>query len=143
MMSAHVDGTVIARRENDCNNLCKLLKKSFPTNNLEELAHCIRCAFTPNREKDTPNITQLSRIDKLTGRFHVTHWSPTATCKTVHMIPRGEGEEKYTERYMKVVSGLMWLTNTTRSDIAIAVCIIACFAQEQSKQHWNTVLGML
>lgn len=64
------------------------------------------------------------------------------TLKSVHLMSHRGGDDKYTEPYREPIGGLVWLSNTTCTDIARAAQRLL-LPQDPSKQYWKVLLRIL
>ena len=141
MLGAHVDDMIAAGYKDDCDRLCLHLRESFSTNILGDLRYYTGCSFT--RQKGKITISQHACIAKLTEKLGMYLTSDTPACTRVDLSPRSENGEESEGPYREVVGSLLWVANTTRSDISNAVRDVARHAHSPSKTHWATVVKIV
>ena len=99
-----------------------------PVKNLGELRWYGGCRYTREREMGTLTISQKTFADELVG-----------------VKPEEFNEDEMVENwpFREIVGNLMWLSISTRPDIANAVRAVARYCTAPRAIHWKTALGIL
>ena len=99
-------------------------------------------------------IYQADYVQKILEKFNMDKSYPTKTPMVVRSLdiekdpfrPREEEEEEILGPhvpYLSVIGALMYLANSTRSDIAFAVNLLARHSAAPTKHHWVGVKTVL
>ena len=114
-----------------------------PVKNLGELRWNEGCHFTREREMDTLKISQKTFADELVKKFCVTSTQSVPLRVGVKLEDFDEGERVENWPFRELVGSLMWLSISTRPDIANAVRAVARYCTARRAIHWKAALGIL
>ena len=99
-----------------------------------------------NRQSHTIKLTQSIYIEQVLTRFGMKNCNPTSVPAntSVHLVPTTDKDELAPEPlYRALVGCLLYLANTTRPDIAMAVGSCARFVSKPSLTHWKAAKHIL
>jgi len=96
-------------------------------------------------------LSQEAYCKRLLKQFNITSYSPATTplppgiILSIEDCPATPDEENKMKDtlFWKALGLLMWLQVTTRLDLAFSVNILARFAHNPGKAHWNTLKHIL
>jgi hypothetical protein len=98
-------------------------------------------------------VHQSAYVQKVLEKFNMDKAYPSKTTMVVRSLeiktgpfrPPDEGEETLGPQvpYLSVIGALMYLTNSTRPDIAFAMNLLARHSAAPTKRHWTRVKQIL
>jgi len=144
IVSVYVDDLNIIGNELDINEARHHLKTEFEMKDLGQTKFCLGLQL--EHFYSGIFIYQAAYVQKVLEKFNMDKSYPTKTLMVVRSIdikkdpfrPREEEEEILEPHvpYLSVVGALMYLANSTRSDIAFAVNLLARHSAAPTKRHW-------
>ena len=143
ILVVHVDDILIGGEEKQVEEICAILNRVFPTNNLGEVQWYMGCAIERDWKKGTMRVDQTTFIDTLLKRFDITNFSDLPAAVSVSLGPVKKGEVSVARPYRNAVGGLMWLAQVTRPDIANVTRELARQSHHHCERHWRGVLKVL
>ena len=114
-----------------------------PVKNLGELRWYGGCHHTREREMGTLTISQKTFADELVKKVCVTSTQSVPIRVGVKLEEFNEDERVANWPFRELVGSLMWLSISTRQDIANAVRAVARYCKAPRAIHWKAALGML
>ena len=114
-----------------------------PVKNLGELRWYGGCHYTREREMGTLTIFQKTFADELVKTFCVTFMQSVLRRVGVKLEEFNEDERVENWSFRELVGSLMWLSISTRPDIANAVQAVARYCTAPKTIHWKAALGIL
>ena len=139
----HVDDIFAVGLLSRCDVFRDKLNQMIPVKNLGELRWNEGCHFTREREMDTLTISQKMFADELVKKFCVTSTQSVPLRVGVKLEDFDEGERVENWPFRELVGSLMWLSISTRPDIANAVRAVARYCTARRVIHWKAALGIL
>ena len=115
----------------------------IPVKNLGELRWYGGCHDTREREMGTLTISQKTFANELMKTFCVTSTQSVALRVGVKLEEFGEDEWGENWPFRELVGSLMWLSISTRPDIANAVRAVARYCTVPRTIHWKAALSIL
>ena len=139
----HVDDIFAVGLKSRCDVFRDELNRMVPVKNLGELRWFGGCHYKREREMGTLMIFQKTVADELVKKSCVA--STQSVPLRVGVKLEGFDEEERVENwpFRELVGSLMWLSITTRPDIANAVRAVARYCTAPRAIHWKAVLGIL
>ena len=97
------------------------------------------------------SVSQDRYIYEILDRFHMTDCKPastpfpTGTVLTKEMAPANDEEKMEMKKkpYQELIGSLMYLTTSTRPDLAYSVGVLCRFMSNPGIQHWNAAKHVL
>ena len=111
--------------------------------NLGELRWYGGCHYTREREMGTLTISQKTFADELVKTFCVTFTQRVPLRVGIKLEEFNEDEKIEHWPFRELVGSLMWLSISTRPDIAKAVRAVARYCTAPRAIHWKATLGIL
>ena len=119
------------------------LNRMVSVKNLGELRWYGGCHYTREREMGTLTISQKTFADELVKTFCVTSTQNVPLRVGVKLEEFNEDEKVENWPFRELVGSLMWLSISTRPDIANAVRAVARHWTASRATHWKAALGTL
>lgn len=108
-----------------------------------EVLHFLGIKITRDRTKRTMTLSQATYIDQVLKK----HLDQRTKCTTVPMqdIPQGTvvASAAQQKEYPVIVGKLLWLANSTRPDLSLAVSVLARHMREPSQEHYKAAQRVL
>ena len=114
-----------------------------PVKNLGEQRWHGGCHYTREREMDTLTISQKTFADELVKKNCVTATQSVPLRVGVKLEEFNEDEKVENWPFLELVGSLMWLSISTRPDIANAVRAVARYCTAPRAIHCKAALGIL
>ena len=125
----HVDDIfAVGLKKSRCDVFRDELNRMVPVKNLGELRWFGGCHYTREREMGTLTISQKTFADELVKKYCVTSTQSVPLRVGVKLEEFNEDEMVENGPFRELVGSLMWLSISTRPDIANAVRAVACSA---------------
>ena len=141
----YVDDLLIScEREQDYVNFKNFVSGKFDINDLGKLTWYLGIHVTYAAEGSV-SLNQSLYIDQTVSRFRMDNaiGYDSPTCGKILVPPKDESEIITNVPYRELVGSLMWLSVTTRPDIAFAVSAVSRFLDRPTKEHWNAAKRIL
>ena len=139
----HVDDIFAVGLKSRYDVLRDELNRMVPVKNLGERRWYGGCHYTRERETDTLTISQKTFADELVKKFCVTSTQSVPLRVGVKLEKFDEDERVENWPFRELVGSLMWLSISTRPDIANAVRAVARYCTAPRAIHWKAALGIL
>ena len=139
----HVDDIFAIGLKSRCNVFRDELNRMVPVKNLGGLRWFGGCPYTRKREMGTLTISQKTFADELVKTFCVTSTQSVPLRVGVKLGEFDEDEKVEDWPFRELVGSLMWLSISTRSDIANAVRAVARYCTAPRAIHWKAALSIL
>ena len=139
----HVDDIFAVGLKSRCDVFRDELNRMVPVKNLGELRWYGGCHYTREREMDTLTISQKTFADDLVKKFCVTSTQNVPLRTGVKLEEFDEDEKVENWPFRELVGSLMWLSISTRPDIANAVRVVVRYCTAPRATHWKAALGIL
>ena len=143
MVGVHVNDIIVSGEQLLCDEFFSQLKQRFPVKNLGELKMYTGCAFERDWDKGILEMNQTAFAKNMVQQYNVSATSNIPGSPGVDLGPRKDNEPGGNEefpKYRALVGSLMWLSVTTRSDIASALRACASHSHNHSPRHWKALL---
>ena len=114
-----------------------------PVKNLSELRWYGGCHYNREREMGTLTISQKTFADELVKTYSVTSTQSVPLRVGIKLEEFNENEMVENWPFRELVGSLMWLSISTRPDIANAVRAVARYCIAPRAIHWKAALGIL
>ena len=131
----HVDDIFSVGLKTRCDVFRAELNKMVSVKNLGELRWYGGCHYTREREMGTPTISQKTFANELAKTFSVTSTSSVPLRVGVKLEDFDEDEMVENWPFRELVGNLMWLSMSTRPDIANAVRAVARYCTAPRAIH--------
>ena len=121
MVGVHVDDVIVSDGKNACEKFFAQLKERFPVKKQGELKMYTDCAFVRDWESGVLEMNQIAYAENLVAQYGISAISNIPGSPGVDLGPRQDGEPGGKDDfslYRPLVGSLMWLSLTTRPDIA-------------------------
>jgi len=126
------------------------LASSYEIKDLGEAKFILGMRIDRNAHGDIM-LSQEAYCERLLKQFNMTSCSPVttplppSTILSIEDCPATLDEENEMKNtpFWEALGLLMWLQVATRPDLAFSVNILACFAYNPGKAHWNTLKHIL
>ncbi|KRX56900.1 Retrovirus-related Pol polyprotein from transposon TNT 1-94 [Trichinella sp. T9] len=147
----YVDDVIIASNNNArLDELKKALAKSFEMKDMGPIHYCLGIEIKQNANGDI-EMSQRKYIMDILERFRMMDSKTVETPidasnkLSAEMCPRTETEkaEMQNTPYRSLVGSLMYLSVSTRPDIAFAVSLLSQFNENYGSQHWTAAKRVL
>ena len=119
------------------------LNQMVPVKNLGELRWYGGCHYTREREIGTLTMSLKTFADELVKTFCVTSTQNVPLRVGVKLEEFNEDEKVENWSFRELVGSLMWLSISTRPDIANAVRAVARYYTAPRAIHWKAAFGIL
>ena len=143
MVGVHVDDIIVSGGKNARENFFAQLKERFPVKNQGELKMYTGCAFVRDWESGLLEMNQTAYAENLVVQYRISATSNIPGSPGVDLGPRKDGEPGGNDEfplYQPLVGSLMWLSVTTKPDIANALRACARHSHNPSARHWKALL---
>ena len=144
MVVIYVDDILIScESDNDYLQLKGFLASKFEINDLGKLTWYLGIYI--DYSQDSISLSQSLYVDQVVARFRMENAvgfdSPTSG--KVLTPAKDESEIVTNVPYRELVGALMWLSVSTRPDIAFAVSSVSRYLDRPTKEHWNAAKRIL
>ena len=139
----HVDDIFAVGLKSRCDVFRDELNRMVPVKNLGELRLYGDCHYTREREMGTLTISQKPFAGELVKKFCVTSTHSVPLRVGVKLEEFSEDEKVENWPFRELVGSLMWLSISTRPDIANAVRAVARYCTAPRAIHWKAALGIV
>ena len=139
----YVDDIFDVDLKSRCDTFRDELNQMVPVKNLGGLRWYGDCHYTREREMGTLMISQKTFADELVKTFCVTSTQGVPLRVGVKLEEFDEDEKVENWSSRELVGSLVWLSISTRSDIANAVRAVARYCTASRAIHWKAALGIL
>ena len=139
----HVDDIFVVGLKSRCDVFRDELNRMVPVKNLDELRWYGGCHYTREREMGTLTISQKTFADELVKKFCVTSTQSVPLRVGVKLEEFDEDERAENCPFHELVGSLMWLSISTRPDIANAMRAVTRYCTAPRAIHWKAALGIL
>ena len=139
----HVDDIFAVGLKSRCDVFRDELNRTVSVKNLGELRWYGGCHYLREREMGTVTIPQKTFADKLVKKYCVTSTQSVPLGVGVKLEEFNEDEIVENWPFRELVGSLMWLSISTRPDIANAVRAVARYCTAPRAIHWKAALGIL
>lgn len=122
-----------------------LLTDRFNCRDLGEVATFLGMSITRDRAAGTVTITSPGHVAALLHSFQMSAAKPNHTPMSAgaRLQPTGEHPLEEGNRYAEAVGSLLYLSTTTRPDVAYAVGVLSRYMSCPEEQHWRAVKGVM
>ena len=121
MIGVHVDDIIVSGGKSTCERFFAQPKERFPVKNQGELKMYTGCAFVRDWESGVLEMNQTAYLENLVAQYGISATSNIPGSPGVDLGPRKDGEPGGNGDFplhRPLVGSLMWLSVTTRLDIA-------------------------
>ncbi|OUC43997.1 integrase core domain protein [Trichinella nativa] len=141
----YVDDVIIASNNTArLNELKKALAKSFKMDDIGPIHYCLGIEIKQSANGDI-EMSQQNYIMDILEKFRMMNSKPVETQidasgkLSAELFPRTEAEKAEMQNmpYRSLVGSLMYLSVSTRPDIAFAVSLLSQFNENYGSQHWT------
>ena len=139
----HVDDIFAVGLKSRCDVFRDELDRMVPVKNLGELRWYGGCHYTREREMGTLTISQKTFADELVKKYCVISTQSVPLRVGGKLEEFNEDEIIESWPFRELVGSLMWLSISTRPDIANAVRAVQRYCTAPGAIHWKTALGIL
>lgn len=136
----HVDDTLIAAQtERGAQTTMEVIRAAYETRDQGEVKDFLGMRLVRDRTARTLAISSPGHTDGLIKRFGMGAANPTAVPMSRGTDLRRTGERLLPDatQYMELVGGLLYLSTTTRPDLALAAGKLAQYMRQPEEQHWQ------
>ena len=138
------DMTIACKSYTEYEHLAKELKKHFKLKKLGLLSSLLGVSIERDRSKRHLMLSQHLYITDVLQTFGLADVRPVTTPLNLgaklskDQAPQNDEEYQQMKNipYSQLISALMYLAIATRSDIAYAVGVLACFSSNPGSAHW-------
>ncbi|UYV68405.1 hypothetical protein LAZ67_5004222 [Cordylochernes scorpioides] len=149
LVTIYVDDLIIAaERKDTLISFKESMKKIFKIKDLGKINYCLGIRI--QTEKDgSISIDQEKYIEELLAKYRMKEAKPISTPMdsnsklTKISSIEGENEPVKKEEYQSLIGSLIYLSVSTRPDIAYAVSALGQFSNDPRRQHWNAAKRVL
>ncbi|UYV78459.1 hypothetical protein LAZ67_16001473 [Cordylochernes scorpioides] len=149
LVAIYVDDLIIAaERKDTLISFKESMKKIFKIKDLGKINYCLGIRI--QTEKDgSISIDQEKYIEELLAKYRMKEAKPISTLMdsnsklTKISSIEGENEPVKKEEYQSLIGSLIYLSVSTRPDIAYAVSALGQFSNDPRRQHWNAAKRVL
>ncbi|UYV66792.1 hypothetical protein LAZ67_4002870, partial [Cordylochernes scorpioides] len=149
LVAIYVDDLIIAaERKDTLISFKESMKKIFKIKDLGKINYCLGIRI--QTEKDgSISIDQEKYIEELLAKYRMKEAKPISTPmdsnSKLTKISSIEGENEPVKRveYQSLIGSLIYLSVSTRPDIAYAVSVLGQFSNDPRRQHWNAAKRVL
>ena len=138
----HVDDIFAVGLKSRCDAFRNESNQMVPVKNLGGLRWYGGCHYTREREMGTLTISQKTFADELVKKFCVASTQSVPLRVGVKLEEFDEDEKVENWPFRELVGSLMWLSISTRPDIANAVRAVARYCTAPRAIHWKAALGI-
>ena len=131
----HVDDIFAVGLESRCDVFRDELNRMVPVKNLGELKWDGGCHYTREREMGTLTISQKTFADELVKKYSVTSTQSVPLRVGVKLEEFNEDEMVENWPFRELVGSLMWLSISTRPDIANQCSASCCEVLYSAENH--------
>ncbi|UYV84396.1 hypothetical protein LAZ67_X002013 [Cordylochernes scorpioides] len=149
LVAIYVDDLIIAaEREDTLTSFKESMKNIFKIKDLGKINYCLGIRI--QTEKDgSISIDQEKCIEELLAKYRMKEAKPISTPmdsnSKLTKISSIEGENEPVKKveYQSLIGSLIYLSVSTRPDIAYAVSSLGQFSNDPRRQHWNAAKRVL
>jgi hypothetical protein len=119
---------------------------AFRTRNLGKLTYFLGINVDYDQSHKRLLLSQTTYINQLLDKFgaNIDHGAPTPIIPGLKMEPPSNPEEVVDQqKYKSVVASLIYLSTSTRPDIALTVSLLSRFFEAPGQQQWAAVQRIL
>ena len=139
----HVDGIFAVGLKCRCDEFRDELNRTVPVKNLGQLRWYGGCHYTREREMGTLTMSQKTFADELVKACCVTSTQSVPLRVGVKLEEFDEDEKVENWPFREVVGSLMWVSISTRPDIANEVLrAVARYCTAPRAIHWKAAIGI-
>lgn len=123
-----------------------MLASRFDIKDLGRLSYFLGMSVIQDREEHTTWMGQPAYVEKLLVRQKMDDCKPVGTPVDPgsHLMKATEDEEALEQqKYQSLVGSLMYLSTSTRPDLAYAVGTLARFSSKPNRSHWTAAKRVL
>ena len=146
-LGVYVDDIILAGSNDDrINEVKAALSQKFDIKDLGQLHHFLGMTVKQDKEQRSVWIGQPTYTENLLKKFGMQDSKPVHTpvdASSKLLIATEEEECIDQQRYQSAIGSLMYLTVSTRPDIAYAVANLAKFSSKPTKEHWTALKRVL
>ncbi len=140
------DGLICSNRKENLQKIIEYLKEQFQIRTMDA-DRFLGLDISRNRKNRELTVAQPQFVSSLLKKFRMENCNPKSVPSDPHthisaeMSPKTEQEIEDMKKipYREAVGSLLYLTTTTRPDIAFAVGQVSQYCQNPGKGHWNAV----
>lgn len=139
------DFLVIASKPIDADSFRNHLQKEFMVKDLGQSKHCLGMDFT--FDKNCIRVSQTNYINEILKKFGMSECNPISTpleagakLGTTEPWNASDGEKP---PFRELVGALMYLSVTTRPDLAHSTSVLSQFNNNFGKTHWSAAKRIL
>jgi hypothetical protein len=126
----------------DINQLKGQICKRFDARDLGEAKMFLGMVITRDRATRTIHLSQTRAILDLASEYGLADAKPKGTPLAVGIVLSHSGDQPTTEPYSSLIGSLLYLSITTRPDIAFAVGALSRFLASPTTLHWQCAKGV-
>ena len=142
-LGVYVDDIILAGSSDDkIKEVKDTLSRKFEIKDMGKLHHFLGMSVVQNETRKTVWIGQTAYTENLLKKFEMEHCKPVSTPVNVGSkleIAKDEEESINQQQYQSAIGSLMYLSVSTRPDIAYTVGTLARFSSKPTKEHWTAL----
>ncbi|UYV76870.1 hypothetical protein LAZ67_14002267 [Cordylochernes scorpioides] len=149
LVAIYVDDLIIAaEREDTLISFKESMKKIFKIKDLGKINYCLGIRIQTKKDGSI-SIDQEKYIEELLAKYRMKEAKPISkpmdsnSKLTKISSIEGENEPVKKEEYQSLIGSLIYLSVSTRPDIAYAVSALGQFSNDPRRQHWNAAKRVL
>jgi transposase InsO family protein len=146
-LGVYVDDIILAGSSDDrIKEVKDTLSQKFEIKDMGKLHHFLGISVVQDENRKTVWIGQPAYIENLLRKFEMEHCKPVSTpVNAGSKLEIAKEEEECVEQpqYQSAIGSLMYLSVSTRPDIAYAVGTLARFSSKPTKEHWTALKRVL
>ena len=140
------DMLILSANEESIERVVKSIKKLWDIKDMGEVKKILGLNIQRDRKRHALTISQASYIEETLEKFNLTNAKPASLPVSdrgtlVAMLPNEPQADQ--SLYQQAIGRLMWITNSTRFDIAYAVGQLSQHCNKPTIRHWNSVIQVL
>jgi hypothetical protein len=137
------DMILVGNSREELEQVARSIGAMFEVRDLGEPTHFLGMEIVRDQEKGTLRLTQRRAIEELLTKFGMQDCKPNSTPFVAKVQLEPDLENPTDMPYRELVGSLMYLSITTRPDIAQAVGVLARFMANPAESHWSVAKGVL
>lgn len=138
------DFYVFYSSDNDKSDLVRSLRQHFVVKDLGEAQSCLGMKIERDLEKGVLTLHQENYINDTLVKFRMATCTPANTPMETKIRPHLLSKEKRTDApYQELIGRLIYLSITTRPDIAFCASFLSQFNKNYTEAHWNLAKRVL